>query len=51
MQETFSDTVSYLCYGDIIMLNYTKKIYSSDILDQQSTDFETPWDGESVDEA
>ena len=30
----FDDEVKYLCYGDIIMLNYTKKIFRADVAER-----------------
>ena len=40
----------YLCYGDTIMLNFTKKVFRSDIADQTNPDRQSAWDGESIDE-
>ena len=31
LEAQYDSAVEYLCYGDIIMLNYTKKIFQTDI--------------------
>lgn len=46
----YDDVVKYLCYGDTIMLNFTRKIFRSDIADQVNPDRQSAWDGESIDE-
>ena len=50
--KALQDTVDikYICYGDIIMLNYTKKIYRADMMKEKDNG-EDGWDGESLDEA
>lgn len=50
MKGEFDDNFMYLCYGDTIMLYYTRKMYSSDFQEQVGA-AEDKWEGESLDEA
>lgn len=43
--------MEYLCYGDLIMLTYTKKIFDKGDGDKYRQQREAEWDGESMDEA
>lgn len=51
MKETFDNKVEYMCYGDLIMLTYSKKIFKQDIDEHKHEEDQDVWDGESMDEA
>ena len=50
-EKQFESSVEYLCYGDLIMLTYTKKIFDKGDGDKYRQQREAEWDGESMDEA
>ena len=50
MKAEFDSDINYMCYGDTIMLNYTKKIFRAQV-EEQANPTNAEWDGESLDEA
>ena len=50
-EKQFEGKIQYLCYGDLIMLNYTRKIFNQNEEQNMYKKLnDIAWDGESVDE-